>query len=197
MLDRFLITRLDQLKAMADPLRVRIVEAAIHREVTVADLAARTGHPAGKLYHHIDVLLESGLLTVARRVKKRGTEERWLRAIARDIAVDDAIFAFDQPAGPDSAAMVGLVRSVLEGIGDELVQAATTGAVDPTDPGRRVFLEQQELGLTAAQYQTVFRKVDRWIKEAVRESNPRAARRYRLLVTLFPMASAPAPKRRG
>jgi DNA-binding transcriptional ArsR family regulator len=194
--DRFVITELDQLKAMADPMRVRLVEALTHRELTVAELAKRVGEPIGRLYHHVDLLLAAGLVVVTRRVKKRGTEERWLRSVARDIVVDDGIFAVAPPSADDPGALVDLARSFFVGLGDDLAQAAHAGAIVQTDPARRVFLEQQELGLTAAQYQELCRTLDRWIDEAKAASRPKAAARYRVAVTMFPLAASALPKRR-
>jgi DNA-binding transcriptional ArsR family regulator len=193
--EQFVITTLDQLKAMAEPLRVRIVEAVLRGELTVADLADRTGEAPGRLYHHIDVLLETGLLVVTRRIKKRGTEERWFRAVAPDIVVDDRIFAFEGAESQDLAALVELVQSVLRGVSDELAVAAKRGAIDPVDPGRRAFIEQQELTLTPARYRELCRLMDEWISEAKAESRSRTAGTYRFLVTMFPL-KVPTPSKR-
>jgi len=194
--DRFVITRLEQLKAMADPLRVRIVEAVTHRDLTVAELAKKVGQPVGRLYHHVDLLLEAGLIVVTRRIKKRGTEERRFRAVARDIVVDDRIFAVSPPSDQDPGALVEVSRAFFAGLGDDLAQAADAGAIVQTDPVRRVFLEQQELGLTAAQYQELCRTLDRWIDQAKGMSRPQAAARYRVAVTMFPLTTSARPKRR-
>jgi len=193
---RFVITRLDQLKAIAEPVRVRIVEALTHRELTVAGLAERLGQPAGRLYHHVDLLLEAGLLVISRRVKKRGTEERWLRAVARDIGVDDQVFSFRPDGQPDLGALLAVVRSTLTSVADEVDAAAGNGAIDQTDPGRALRIEQQEIRLSASDYRDFCRRHDQLLDEA-RARARRGGPGYRLMAISFPLASPRPSSRRG
>jgi DNA-binding transcriptional ArsR family regulator len=182
------MTRLDQLRAMSDPLRVRMVERMVAREQTVADLARALGQPISRLYHHTDVLLQAGLVKVTRTRRRRGAEERFFRAVARDYVVDDRIFAFDEPTvGPEG--LIELATSTLTGIATELTDAVRASAVDVNRSGRRVFLETQDLGLTEGDFVSLCELLDRWIAEAKGRSTARRRTRYRFGVAFFPRAA--------
>lgn len=186
LIEKFVINRLDQLKAMAEPIRVRMVESLVSKERSMADLAKRLGEPISKLYHHADVLLEAGLIRVTRREKRRGAEERFLRAIALDYVVDDALFDFGQPDDPTPEALIEVTTGLLRGIGEEFAAAARNGSVDPKRKGRRCFVEAQTLQLSEADFADLFDRLDQWIQEAKARSGPRKAVSYRLGTVFFP-----------
>jgi DNA-binding transcriptional ArsR family regulator len=201
MRDKFVITRLDQLKAVSDPLRVRLLEALVIREHTITELAKEVGESASKLYHHVDLLHEAGLVEVVARRPKRGTEERWFRAVGKEFTVDDAMFLFGREAERGPEALIELARSLLSGLHEDMAKALRAGRVDPRRPGKRVFLETQEVRLTESEFAGLCRTLDEWIDSARRKSGGRAKRhRYRIGVAFFPLAvalalGAPAPGR--
>ena len=171
---------------MAEPIRVRMVESLVARELSVADLAKRLGEPISKLYHHADVLLESGLIQVTRRERRRGAEERFLRAIARDYVVDDALFDFGLPVDPTPEALIEVPTGLLRGLGEEFAKAARNGAIDPKRKGRRCFVEAQALQLAEADFVELFDRLDQWIQDAKARSGPRKAVSYRFGTVFFP-----------
>src|SRR5262245_46354904 len=67
-----LVADVETLKALSDPLRLRIIERMVTRidePWTVKELAAELGVPPTRLYHHVDLLLERELIRpVERRV---------------------------------------------------------------------------------------------------------------------------------
>lgn len=180
------MTRPDQLKAMSEPLRIRMVETLVRTELPIADLARRLGQPLSKLYHHVDVLLEAGLIQITRRVQRRGTEERWFRAVAKDYTVDDSIFSFEDAKEPGPEALIELTESVFRGTMEEIAAAARAGTIDQKRPGRRFFLETQTLGLTEADFTDLCERLDGWIDQAKARQRSGKATTYRLLTAFFP-----------
>ena len=69
--DMFTMTSLEQLKAVADPLRVRILETLCLEARTTKQVADKLGEKPTRLYHHVDALAEAGLI---RLVDTRGRE---------------------------------------------------------------------------------------------------------------------------
>ena len=78
---------LDQVKVLADPLRIRILEALLEERTTkqVADLL---GEKPTKLYHHVDALEKVGLIALSRTRQNRGTVEKYYLAVARTFRAD-------------------------------------------------------------------------------------------------------------
>jgi len=76
------------------PIRWRIVQRTLGREVTTTDLQRDLPDiPATTLYRHVAALIEGGVLTVVRERRARGAIERTLtldQATAGQIGVDEA-----------------------------------------------------------------------------------------------------------
>jgi DNA-binding transcriptional ArsR family regulator len=79
----------ERLKALADPTRDLIVDLVLERAMSVTDLAARIGKPKGTIAHHVEVLVDAGLLKVVRTRKVRAMEERFYGRVGRTIHFPD------------------------------------------------------------------------------------------------------------
>ena len=80
----------EQLKAIAEPLRSRILDLVLERAATVTELATALGRPKSSVAYHVDVLVDAGLLAVVRTRKVRAIEERFYGRTGRTIVIGDA-----------------------------------------------------------------------------------------------------------
>ncbi|MEM1178773.1 MAG: winged helix-turn-helix domain-containing protein [Acidobacteriota bacterium] len=101
--DTLWIDDLARLKVLADPLRVRIMEALIQEARTTKQVAAHLGEKTTKLYHHVDALEKAGFLKLIATRQNRGTLEKYYRAVARVFRADPGIFSADDGSGPSDA----------------------------------------------------------------------------------------------
>jgi DNA-binding transcriptional ArsR family regulator len=85
--DRIVVTAPAQLRAMADALRVTILDLLLERAATVAELAAAVHRPKSTVAHHVNVLMEAGMLRVVRTRRVRAIEERYYGRTARTFYV--------------------------------------------------------------------------------------------------------------
>lgn len=87
-------------RALGDPTRLLVLDLVLERSMTVSELAERIGKAKGTIAHHVDVLLEAGLLQVVRTRKVRAIEERFYGRIARTIVMpsDDGELPFFREA---------------------------------------------------------------------------------------------------
>ena len=85
--DRLEVTTPTQLRAVADPLRSTILDLLLERAATVAELAAAVERPKSTVAHHVNVLLEAGLLRVVRTRRVRAIDERYYGRTARTFMV--------------------------------------------------------------------------------------------------------------
>jgi DNA-binding transcriptional ArsR family regulator len=186
---RLRLSRLDQIRALADPLRIRLVEALVARELSVADLAQAVGTPVTRLYHHVTLLLEAGLIQEASRVRRRGVEERIYRATAREFRMDGSLLDVDTDGGHSVEDLVKLSRSVLGTALEELTDGIRRGDVRPERPGKGVILQGRSLQLTPAGFEALARELPAWIEAfARRQKAARGGGRYRLAFAVFPSA---------
>jgi DNA-binding transcriptional ArsR family regulator len=78
-----------RLKALADPTRSLVVDLVLERAMSVTELAARIDKPKGTIAHHVDVLVDAGLVKVVRTRRVRALEERFYGRVARTIVFPD------------------------------------------------------------------------------------------------------------
>jgi DNA-binding transcriptional ArsR family regulator len=81
--DRLVVTTPAQLRAMADPLRATILDLLLERATTVAELAAAVKRPKSTVAHHVNVLVEAGMLRVVRTRRVRAIDERYYGRTSR------------------------------------------------------------------------------------------------------------------
>lgn len=79
----------DEARALANPLRLRILRLCLDRELTNEELAAGLGRDAGTVLHHVRLLVETGFLAPApERRGRRGAVERPYRATGKSWTLD-------------------------------------------------------------------------------------------------------------
>ncbi len=76
-----------QLRAIADPLRTTILDLVLERAATVAELAAAVDRPKSTVAHHVNVLVQAGMLRVVRTRRVRAIDERYYGRTGRTIYV--------------------------------------------------------------------------------------------------------------
>jgi DNA-binding transcriptional ArsR family regulator len=81
--ERVEVTRPEQLRAMADPLRATILDLLLERAATVAELAGAVKRPKSTVAHHVNVLVDAGMLRVVRTRRVRAIDERYYGRTAR------------------------------------------------------------------------------------------------------------------
>ena len=76
-----------QLRAIADPLRATILDLVLERAATVAELAAAVDRPKSTVAHHVDVLVQAGMLRVVRTRRVRAIDERYYGRTGRPLYI--------------------------------------------------------------------------------------------------------------
>ena len=97
-----------RLKAVGNPLRALILDLVLERAMTVTELAARVRKPRGTVAHHVDVLVDAGLLKVTATRRVRAIEERFYGRTAHTIVFPDATTDGDLPFVADARAEADL-----------------------------------------------------------------------------------------
>lgn len=77
---------LDQLRALAHPLRLRMLELFAEGPRTTKQVAQQLGEPPTKLYHHANALERAGLLRLSKTRQNRGAIEKWYEATSDTIS---------------------------------------------------------------------------------------------------------------
>jgi DNA-binding transcriptional ArsR family regulator len=194
----FALTDLEQVKVLADPLRLRILQALCEERTTkqVADLL---GEKPTRLYHHVAALARVGLVRLTRRQPKRGTVEKYYQAVARAFQTDRSLLA--APAGEAGQALRPVLGTLLTQTAAELEALAAHAAALEAGAVEEEVVEEAvvsflELRAGAAEIRRVRAALKRLLRglQASGPARPRAAvRRYRLTIAFFPLDRSGEP----
>jgi DNA-binding transcriptional ArsR family regulator len=85
--DRVVVSTPAELRALSGPLRITVLDLLLERAATVSELAAALGRPKSTVAHHVNVLVDAGMLRVVRTRRVRAIDERYYGLTARTFYV--------------------------------------------------------------------------------------------------------------
>lgn len=119
------IRDLEQVRLLADPFKLQLIQAFAESAKTAKQVAAELGESVTRLYRHVDALYDAGLLDVVEEKQKRGTIERTFRAVAQRFEADYALFSDE--SGPDGT---NAARQMLRVSEAEILDVLSTASDD-------------------------------------------------------------------
>jgi DNA-binding transcriptional ArsR family regulator len=117
------------MRALAHPLRLRMMELFAEAPRTTRQVADLLGQPPTRLYHHVAALERAGLLRLKETRKNRGTVEKWYESISRTLG--GPLRGSAKRGGPDEADRKAIALTVLEQSRQEVVKAMGRRGGDP------------------------------------------------------------------
>ncbi len=88
--DFLTIGRPDQLQALGEPTRWRILGRLLDGPASIQELARSLGTPKGTIGHHVRVLDAAGLIRIVERHRVRGVVEKRYARVARQFRLPEA-----------------------------------------------------------------------------------------------------------
>lgn len=85
--DQLIVSAPEQLRALASPLRITLLDLVLERAASVTELARAVARPNSTIAHHVGVLVDAGLLRVVRTRRVRAIDERYYGRTARSIYI--------------------------------------------------------------------------------------------------------------
>lgn len=190
-----LISSVETLKVVADPLRLRVLAALRRGPATAKQLAGELDTPLKGLYYHLGLLEEHGLIRVAATRVVSGIIEKQYEVTAYRISVDRALFA-PEAADPHTGLDVFL-SFVLDHAHAEIRRSVAAGLIDLAAPTRReggLDLGRLWMRLTPAQRDELERRQkELFLEYAERQASPSDAEAgyYEFLLGSYPVIAPP------
>ena len=183
------IADLDRLRVIADPLRLRILEALIEPR-TVKQVAAALDLAPTKLYYHINLLERYGLIAVVDTRLVSGILEKRYQAAARCFRVDHDLLALAGPTG--DAGLKMFLAAIVGGTEADIRRGVHNGTIDVGQhaPHPDALFLTHVLGRLAPEHLAEFyARLDALVRELAgtrsTQADPRA-RPYALALALYP-----------
>ncbi len=184
------LSDLDQVRVLADPLRIRILEALGTAERTTKQVAERLGEKPTKLYHHVDALERVGLIRLARTRQNRGTMEKYYMAVARQFRADSRIFSTaDAGSETKGDALQAVISTLFDRTADEMrgLIAQNDGRQGIEEQGVLSHLEILGSAAQGRRIQTRLMKLLKSLEDDQKGVGKPGGRRYRLTLAFYPL----------
>lgn len=140
--DSYTISSLEQIKVIADPLRVRILETICLEPRTTKQVAEILGEKPTRLYHHVDALAEVGLIRLVDTRPVRGTTEKYYQAVARSFRTDPGLFSRSDAGDDEARALADVATTVMNNVTEELRDLVLSGYdISSEDDGLLSYVE--------------------------------------------------------
>jgi DNA-binding transcriptional ArsR family regulator len=159
--ETYTLETLEQLRAVADDLRLRILEQLALQAMTVTQLAGVLGEVPAKLHYHVRELEKVGLLKLVETREKGGILEKYYRAVARGINAPDTLF---RGMPPDEAivALTDIAAPFFHGVIDTAQHILRTQAWD--DPDQVLYLAPEYYWMTGEEYRQLLQHIASLLK---------------------------------
>jgi DNA-binding transcriptional ArsR family regulator len=183
------IERADQMKAIADPLRLRVVQLLMtdpRRSFAVKEIGAALEQPVTKLYHHVKILEAAGLIKDVETRLVSGIVEHRYQAGQRSLRFDDRLLGEPEVRSDSIAHVNALIDASREDLAAYLRREdADVALVDVTKARAR---------LTGAQIKAIQDQIEAMVASFADtgEDNERAGvARSTLLFVMHPLPDEP------
>lgn len=186
------LTDLEQVRMLADPIRLRIMEILCLGERTTKQVAQELEEKPTRLYHHVEALERVGLVRLTRTRQNRGTIEKYYRSVARAFRVHASVFSAAAAGDPARDEARSVPAALIERTAAEFRDraAAPGGGRDVRARGVLTYLEiRGDEGDMARIRDRLARLVAGLGRSArvAREPEKAKTRRYRLTIAFFPL----------
>jgi len=185
----YTMTDLEQIKVVADPLRLRILEALCRNERTTKQVAQEIDEKPTRLYHHVEALERVGLIRRTRTRQNRGTVEKYYMAVARTFKAGSSLFSGAEVGSPESDSLETVATTIFENTAREIREVIASGAGPGVEEeGILTYAEVSADEKTLSRIRSRFMEV---LEEVCDESDAapkdKGERRFRLLLAYFPL----------
>lgn len=109
------LENVEQLRAISDELRIRIMDTLAHQQMTVTQLGERFGLAPARVHYHVRELEKVGLVKLVETRENKGILEKYYRSVAKGTSVPDALLR-SIPLDESVATMREFLRIVSQGV---------------------------------------------------------------------------------
>lgn len=187
------ITTLEALKVFSDPLRQQIIEALLDGAKTVKQVASELELAPTKLYYHVNLLEEHGLIQVTETRIVSGIIEKHYVAAAREYLIERSLMTPGQNMSDEGLEIA--FDAMIEPIRTDLHKSLKQGLIDTSEdaPEQRKFRMWRAMShLSEAQAVEFYARLEKLIDEfnAFKEGDASPDdQHYGLLIGIYPATS--------
>jgi len=181
----YVIETLEQMRALSDTLRIRILEALMQEALTITQLGARLGEAPAKMLYHVRELERVGLVLLVEKREKGGNLEKYYRAIAEHINISPTLIR----SAPLDATL-GQIQKWLTYIEQEALDALARVKEDPEIPLR---LSTEDVWLSREAVPAFWDELNAVLAKYEQSRGGPGEQQWRLHLIFYPERAGPMP----
>ena len=185
----YLLRNLEELKILANPLRLKILEAFGQKPMTTKQVASLLDENPTKLYHHVDALERIGLIRLIRTKKNRGTMEKYYKAIAKEFIVDRGYLELSHASRKVTSKYEALFLNALRATIQEIKQSIADGAFSSLNQGRNAFIFRCHISGSKEQVITIINKLRKLIDTSGAIRKKKGENQFGFTIAFYPVKS--------
>jgi DNA-binding transcriptional ArsR family regulator len=181
---------IEQMRAVADELRQRLVEALGQQPMTITQLGKLLNESPAKVLYHVRELERVGLVVLVETREKSGALEKYYRAVAKNFGISGGLL---QRVSPDE--MMAIFGGWLQRISRNFMQALSEISRKDEQPLQSlVLLQDTDFWLTDEEYEHAIKQIRRLLKPYETPRGIEGERERTLVQIVYPTASSAAAK---
>jgi DNA-binding transcriptional ArsR family regulator len=183
----YVLRNLKQVRVLASPTRLRILEAFGQSVMTTKQMALHLGEKPTRLYHHVDALEEAGLVRLVRTKKNRGTTEKYYAAVAKEFMVDRGYLELTHGSKKVTSKYEVLFLNALRTTLQESKESITAGLIRPAKNGLNAVVYRCRGSLSEREVKTIIKRIQKLIRSFPKKGH--GERQYGFTIALYPVSS--------
>jgi DNA-binding transcriptional ArsR family regulator len=196
--DIYTISTLETLKVASDPTRLHILETLAEGPMTVKQIARTLGTSPTKLYYHVNLLEEHGLIVVTGSRVVSGIIEKQYRTRSYSLRVDRQLLNIGG-GDEDNESLEALLSVLFDATRDDVRAGVKSGTIrlarDDDDSDRNTILTRSVAVLTPEEFADFYSRlrelmtdIGKLADEHIKGKRTPGARRYGFTLALYPFA---------
>lgn len=187
MTDIYMLRELDQIKAIADPLRLKILHVLSEKSMTTKQVGERLGENVNKLYHHVETLESVDLIKLTHTKRNRGTLEKYYKAVAKHFTLSPVLFEVRLDTDEAKSSITELTfSSALQSTLSELKESLNKKLIKSGN--RHPFFQRLHIRTSKEKAEKLQAQFEAWILECEKSNQKRGEQLYGITATFYPIA---------
>ncbi len=189
--DPLSIDNVAQLKALAHPLRMKLLDKFASKPMTTMQISTELGMQPNRLYHHVAKLEDAGLITLVKTRRVRGTTEKYYSSVANSLRIDRSAFKSESSKLVGEIVELGILDSLFNNIRCEVKDYLSQRDPDSNDIQHEILFAATEVSLDEDSVPAFRERLTRLIEEFHNHEGPNGSdagktQNFRLLVGWYP-----------
>ncbi|HEU4742044.1 MAG TPA: helix-turn-helix domain-containing protein [Meiothermus sp.] len=179
--EQMVVKDLETLRMLTDPLRLQILEL-MSQPHTVKEVALALKTPPTKLYYHVGLMEERGLIRVVETRVISGIIEKKYQVSAKQFKVDGALLRVGKE---NEEGLLGILRGVMDGVAQDIQQGLERGLIQAGEDAprhRRLMFGRSIFNLAPTQAEELNRKFQALLEEYGHDNTDPQAGPYSVLI---------------